>query len=68
MFEPGRTDMSNSEIGLEKKPEKNREAGTEKKSRSVLWKVVGGAAVLAVAAGVYASLNDIRRYIKISTM
>jgi hypothetical protein len=32
------------------------------------WKVLGGAMVLAVAAGVVANLKDVRRYIKISTM
>jgi len=32
------------------------------------WKIVGGMALAAVAAGVLASLKDIKRYVKISTM
>lgn len=39
-----------------------------KKSNHLLWKIVGGAALAAVAAGVITNLSDIRRYIKISTM
>jgi hypothetical protein len=34
----------------------------------LVWKIVGGMALAVVAAGVVASLNDIKRYIKISTM
>ncbi len=33
-----------------------------------LWGIVGGAALLVAAAVVIASLPDIKRYIKISTM
>lgn len=32
------------------------------------WKVLGGAAAVLVVAGIIASFNDIRRYIKISRM
>ena len=32
------------------------------------WKIFGGAMILAVVAGVVVGFNDIRRYIKISTM
>lgn len=39
-----------------------------KKSNHILWKIVGGAALAAVAAGVVANLPDIKRYIRISTM
>jgi hypothetical protein len=34
----------------------------------VVWKIVGGLALAVVAAGVIASLSDIKRYIRISTM
>lgn len=33
-----------------------------------MWKVVGGAALVALAVGVVVSIPDIKRYIKISTM
>jgi len=38
-----------------------------KKSNKV-WKIVGGAALAVVAAGVIANISDIARYIRISTM
>ena len=34
----------------------------------LVWKIVGGMALAAVAVGVIASLQDIKRYVKISTM
>ena len=34
----------------------------------LVWKIVGGMALAVVAVGVIASLQDIKRYIKISTM
>ena len=37
-------------------------------SGHLVWKIVGGMALAVVAAGVIASLDDIKRYIKISTM
>jgi hypothetical protein len=37
-------------------------------SGHLVWKIVGGMALAVVAAGVIASLNDIKRYIRISTM
>jgi hypothetical protein len=40
----------------------------KKKSSNPVWKIVGGAALAVVAAGVIMSLPDIKRYIKISTM
>jgi hypothetical protein len=33
-----------------------------------IWSIVGGAALLAMAAAVIVSIPDIKRYIKISTM
>ncbi|MDT5156153.1 MAG: hypothetical protein QOC99_538 [Acidobacteriota bacterium] len=33
-----------------------------------IWSIVGGAALVAMAAVVIVSLPDIKRYIKISTM
>ena len=32
------------------------------------WKIIGGAALVLLVAGVAATLPDIKRYIKISTM
>ncbi len=34
----------------------------------LVWKIVGGMALAVVAAGVIASLNDIRRYVRIMKM
>lgn len=39
-----------------------------KKSNGLVWKLIGGVALAAVAAGVVANLPDIKRYIKITTM
>ena len=37
-------------------------------SGHLVWKIVGGAVLAVAAAGLIASLNDIRRYIRISRM
>lgn len=37
-------------------------------SGNLMWKVVGGMALALLATGLIASLHDIRRYIKITTM
>jgi uncharacterized membrane protein YozB (DUF420 family) len=37
-------------------------------SNHLVWKVLGGSAVTAVVIAVVASIPDIKRYIKISTM
>lgn len=37
-------------------------------SKHLVWKIVGGAVVALVAAGVITSLHDIRRYIRIRNM
>ena len=39
-----------------------------KKASHTFLKILGGAALAALAAGVIANLPDIKRYIKISTM
>jgi hypothetical protein len=39
-----------------------------KKSNHLLWKVIGGAALAVVGAGVIRMIPDIKRYIRISTM
>jgi hypothetical protein len=39
-----------------------------KKNKYLGWKIVGGVALAAVAAGLIANFPDIRRYIKIETM
>lgn len=36
--------------------------------KKTVWKVIGGAALALVAAGVITNFSDIKRYIKISTM
>lgn len=40
----------------------------KKSSDAGLWSIIGGAAIMLVAAAVIVSLPDIKRYIKISTM
>ncbi len=40
----------------------------ERNSHKTLWQIVGGAALIAVVAGVIVSLPDIVRYIKITRM
>lgn len=58
-----------SETRLREQQERAAEAArTGKSSGHLVWKIVGGAALAAVAAGLVASLNDIRRYIRISRM
>jgi hypothetical protein len=42
--------------------------GRRKRSDHLLWKIVSGAALAVVGAGVIRMLPDIKRYIKISTM
>ncbi len=39
-----------------------------KKSNGKIWKMIGGAALAMVAAGVVANFRDIARYIRITTM
>jgi len=41
---------------------------TQNSNGHLVLKIVGGMALALVAAGLIASANDIRRYIKISTM
>ena len=38
------------------------------KSNHIVWKIVGGAALGLVVAGLITNFSDIKRYIKISTM
>jgi hypothetical protein len=40
----------------------------KKKNNHTLLKVIGGAALAVVGAGVFAMFPDIKRYIKMSTM
>jgi len=42
--------------------------GRKKKTNHTLFKVLAGAGLAAVGAGIIASLPDIKRYIRISTM
>ncbi len=39
-----------------------------RKSNHKVWKIIGGAVMAAVAAGVIANFSDIKRYIRISSM
>ncbi|GAC1400900.1 MAG: hypothetical protein NVSMB56_16040 [Pyrinomonadaceae bacterium] len=41
---------------------------SKKSSDAGMWSIIGGAALVLVAAVVVVSLPDIKRYIKISTM
>lgn len=41
---------------------------SKKSSNHLIWKVIGGATLAVVATALAVSFNDIRRYIKISTM
>lgn len=43
-------------------------ARAQPSSGHLVWKIVGGMALAAVAAGVITSLRDIKRYLRISTM
>ena len=40
----------------------------KKKKNGMVWKMVGGVALAAFAAGLIANVGDLKRYIKISTM
>jgi hypothetical protein len=40
----------------------------KKKTNHKVWKVVGGVALAALAAGLIVSFPDIKRYIKMSSM
>ena len=42
--------------------------GRRKKSEHLLWKIICGAALAVIGAGVIRMLPDIKRYIRISTM
>lgn len=42
--------------------------GRRKRSDHLLWKIVGGAALAVIGAGVIRALPDIKRYIRMSTM
>lgn len=42
--------------------------GRKKKSNHLLLKIIGGAAVALIGTGLIASLPDIKKYIRISTM
>ena len=40
----------------------------KKSSNHVVWKILGGATLAAVAYGLVTNFSDIKRYIKITTM
>jgi len=64
--------MSDYRVGetkLREQQELAREAVRAKQSSGhLVWKIIAGAAVGLVAVGIVASLDDIRRYIRISRM
>ena len=65
--------MSENRVGETKLREQQERAveksrACEHSSAHLAWKIVGGMALAVVAVGVIRSLDDIRRYIRISTM
>ena len=66
--------MSETRAGETKLREQQERAASARATQScahpshLVWKIIGGMALAAVAAGVIASLQDIKRYVKISTM
>ena len=66
--------MSETRTGETKLREEQERAAEARATQScahpshLVWKIIGGMALAAVAAGVIASLQDIKRYVKISTM
>ena len=66
--------MSETSTGETKLREQQERADAARATQScahpshLVWKIIGGMALAAVAAGVIASLQDIKRYVKISTM
>ncbi len=40
----------------------------KKSSNHIAWKIIGGAALAAVAYGLIANFSDIKRYVKITRM
>ena len=66
--------MSETRTGETKLREQQERAAATRATQScahpshLVWKIIGGMALAAVAAGVIASLQDIKRYVKISTM
>jgi len=66
--------MSEIRMGETKLREQQERAADAQSAKScghpshLAWKIVGGMALAVVAAGVIASLQDIKRYVRISTM
>ncbi|HEY0547744.1 MAG TPA: hypothetical protein VGC91_20355 [Pyrinomonadaceae bacterium] len=52
----------------EMKHDESLERDHRKSSHVSIWYIVGGAALVLVAAGVLTSLHDIRRYLRIRSM
>jgi hypothetical protein len=58
-----------SETKLREQQELAAEAARISRSSShLVWKILGGAAIALVAAGLVASMKDIKRYIRIARM
>ena len=57
-----------SETKLAEQQARAADARCTQANGQLVWKIIGGAAIALVAAGVISNLNDIKRYIKISTM
>jgi hypothetical protein len=62
--------MSENKVSETKLAEQQARAAQVQCTQSshLVWKIIGGAALALVAAGVISNLHDIRRYIRISTM
>ena len=60
--------MENKAIEKRRENRQMTEHRCETSAGNTAWKIVGGAVLVLAAAAVVASLPDIKRYIKISTM
>ncbi len=60
--------MENIEPRVRRDERSNLERRRDTLSKLSLWHVIGGAALIGLAAVVIATLPDVKRYIKISSM
>ncbi|HEV7475720.1 MAG TPA: hypothetical protein VGN90_16820 [Pyrinomonadaceae bacterium] len=65
--------MSENKVSETKLAEQQARAAEASEARCqpsghLVWKIIGGAVLALVAAGVITNLHDIKRYIRISTM
>jgi len=63
--------MNENRVGETKLAEQQARVAEARSTHSnghLVWKIIGGAVLALVVTGVITNLNDIRRYIRISTM